>query len=550
MTRNTLSGGGRLARRSSALRVAAAIVVGLGGWGSGAASGQIPDVGVIRITESDGRFRTSAPLTREDPYWFQFDTLVDPRKPDRGTRGRVAEQLVYEIISGMTGPGDGPAKAEQAARELVAFVPERPAAHYNLACVLASRGKINEALDAYEKAIALGWRHERHTSMDGSLDPLRSHPRFAALTERMTRLVAEEAVTPRPIRTDAWQTAVGDLEREAPAILARHHVPGASIALVSDGRVVWTGAFGRKDERSDERLSMGTLFRVDGPARLLTAIVAMQLHERQAWSLDDPLSKWTSALRFGSLDFARDVTIRRALNHTAGLAARRLTEPAEGVDDEINRTIVLDPSRVGVKYTWAPEAYLAVGRAVEKALANPDTADQRESDEFDGYFGERVRAGVLTPLRMNATRTGYVTRERFDVATGHSEYGTPYLAAMEPRKPASPIFTTAGDLGLLLEFMLGSHADGVRPVLTIESIASMHAPGLEHPALAGWHFGLGIEVRETEFGRCAQVSSVRQGVGCLMRWYPDSKCGVVILFNADTGLPAAERLANLALGGI
>lgn len=547
MTRNTLGRWGRHARLSGSLAITAALVSGLG---HGSATAQIPDVGVIRITEDHGRFHTQAPLTREDPYWFQFDTLIDPRRPDRGTRGRIAEQLVYEIISGITGSGDSPAKAEQAARELVMMAPDRPAAFYNLACVLAVRGKTTEALDAYEKAITLGWRHERHTTLDASLDPLRSHPRFTELTDRMRRLIAEESIRPRALRSDDWHAVVADLERDAPAILARYHVPGAAMSLVRDGRVVWTGSFGTKDERSDERLNLGTLFRVDGPSRLMTAIVALQLHERGVWSLDDPLATWATALRFRTLDFARDVTIRRALNHTAGLAARRLTEPPQGVDDEIDRSIVLDPARVGIKYTWAPEAFLAVGRAVERALANPETADQREIGEFDGYFGERVRAGVLSPLRMSATRAGHVTRERFDVATGHSEYGTPYVVAVEPHKPSAPIFTTAGDLGLLIELMLGRHADNPRPVLTGDSIRAMHAPGLDVPAPSGWHFGLGLELRDTDFGRCAQVSSVRQGVGCLMRWYPDARCGVVILFNADTGLPAAERLANLALGGI
>ena len=46
-----------------------------------------------------------------------------------------------------------------------------------------------------------------------------------------------------------------------------------------------------------------------------------------------------------------------------------------------------------------------------------------------------------------------------------------------------------------------------------------------------------------------ELTDVVDGVGVLMRWYPQSRRGVVILFNGEMGPEAALRIAHVALGG-
>jgi hypothetical protein len=54
---------------------------------------------------------------------------------------------------------------------------------------------------------------------------------------------------------------------------------------------------------------------------------------------------------------------------------------------------------------------------------------------------------------------------------------------------------------------------------------------------------------KTTVGTRAQVDDMTSGTGCLLRWYPASRCGVVVLYNSATGGEAAERIAHIALGG-
>ena len=69
-------------------------------------------------------------------------------------------------------------------QRLVHLVPEDPTVHYNLACSLALLGRKQTALDALERALALGYRDGEHLGADEDLDGLRDEPRFRALVAR------------------------------------------------------------------------------------------------------------------------------------------------------------------------------------------------------------------------------------------------------------------------------------------------------------------------------------------------------------------------------
>ncbi len=66
-------------------------------------------------------------------------------------------------------------------RRLVRLRPEDPTAHYNLACSLARVGQVEEAFQALERSLALGFNDPAQLAYDQDLDPLRACPRFRQL---------------------------------------------------------------------------------------------------------------------------------------------------------------------------------------------------------------------------------------------------------------------------------------------------------------------------------------------------------------------------------
>ncbi len=56
---------------------------------------------------------------------------------------------------------------------------------YNVACTYSEAGRVEEAIDYLEKAVAAGFFQKEWIVNDGDLDPLREHPRYRALIEGM-----------------------------------------------------------------------------------------------------------------------------------------------------------------------------------------------------------------------------------------------------------------------------------------------------------------------------------------------------------------------------
>ena len=73
------------------------------------------------------------------------------------------------------------AKARQWAKRAVAMEPDDSAVLYNVACVYSLLGLADSSVDCLEQAVANGFGHWDWLRHDSDLDPLRAHPRFAAL---------------------------------------------------------------------------------------------------------------------------------------------------------------------------------------------------------------------------------------------------------------------------------------------------------------------------------------------------------------------------------
>jgi len=63
--------------------------------------------------------------------------------------------------------------------------PTDPIIHYNLACSFAIVGKVDQAIETLEHAVALGYHDCSYLQRDPDLDGIRRDPRYKALIERV-----------------------------------------------------------------------------------------------------------------------------------------------------------------------------------------------------------------------------------------------------------------------------------------------------------------------------------------------------------------------------
>jgi adenylate cyclase len=100
------------------------------------------------------------------------------------------------LVTALAGLGQAERAREWTKRALL-FDPDNARLHYNLACAMATLGDADTAVDLIEPWIDMvsqGWL--LWMLKDNSLDPIRAHPRFAALMARGARRFAAEPAAP------------------------------------------------------------------------------------------------------------------------------------------------------------------------------------------------------------------------------------------------------------------------------------------------------------------------------------------------------------------
>jgi serine-type D-Ala-D-Ala carboxypeptidase len=185
-------------------------------------------------------------------------------------------------------------------------------------------------------------------------------------------------------------SAVHDVLRDA---VQDEEVPGAVALVRLKGRVVFHEAFGwAAIEPERYPMAVDTIFDLASLTKpLATTPLVLQLVDRGALELDDPLSRYVPVMaRFGG----GQVTIRHLLTHTSGLPDWRPLYVWARTREDVLRTIAtLEPtSAPGRQVMYSCPGYIVLGLLVE----------QRTGHTLD----ELVARSLVAPLGLTATGYG------------------------------------------------------------------------------------------------------------------------------------------------
>jgi D-alanyl-D-alanine carboxypeptidase len=134
-------------------------------------------------------------------------------------------------------------------------------------------------------------------------------PRFKLLLLALCALLLPAALaqnTLPPATTAAIDSAVADA-------LASTGVPSASIAVVSNGVIAYTHAYGKAQLEPPRDAAPSMRYAIGSVSKQFTAAAVLMLAEQGKLSLDDTVSKWLP-----DLTRANEVTLREVLSHTSG----------------------------------------------------------------------------------------------------------------------------------------------------------------------------------------------------------------------------------------
>lgn len=97
--------------------------------------------------------------------------------------------------------------------------------------------------------------------------------------------------------------------------MQRRHIPGLSLAVVRDGKIIKAKGYGLADVETNSPATPETVYKISSISKQFLAAGIMLLVEEGKIGLDDKVSKWLE----GTPDTWKEITIWHMLTHTSGL---------------------------------------------------------------------------------------------------------------------------------------------------------------------------------------------------------------------------------------
>lgn len=335
-----------------------------------------------------------------------------------------------------------------------------------------------------------------------------------------------------------------DLAASVDAVFAEYAKPGSpgcSLAVVSDGRIVYEKGYGLANvEHGVPIVPRQTVFDIGSTSKQFTAASILLLAQEGKLSLDDDVRKTLPELP----DYGTPVTIRHLLHHTSGLR------------DYIN--VMVMGSINFEDHTTADDALAAIVR--QKTLDFPPGSEHSYSNS--GYFllslivervsGKSLREfaqeRIFAPLGMSNTRflddhTAVIPHRASSYAP-HPAGGFGIQAANWEQTGDGAVQTTAEDLAKWDQNFYDPKVGGPWLIEQLQTTGQ-----LNDGEKIGYARGLGVD--EYRGLRRVAHGGGWAGFRAEMVRFPDQKFSVITLCNLGSVNPSAlaQQVSDLYLAG-
>lgn len=341
--------------------------------------------------------------------------------------------------------------------------------------------------------------------------------------------------------TAAFSSARADqLDDFIEAQIKIRKIPGLSVAVLRDGKVIRSKGYGVANLESGSLATSGTVYEIGSISKQIASEAVMLLVEDGKVNLDDPIRKYLSQNAPASW---QKITVRNLLNHTSGLkdwtevkefSYRREYSAEEFIDLVKGFPLGFEPND---NWLYSNTNLPLIGIIVEKASGR----------SFEDFVTERI----IKPLNFPTIRfkhqedvvanraAGYVLRN--DVWKNGEPFRPKVIAA------SGGILASATDLAGWWEAVMKGR------VVRQASLDQMLAPTKLNDGRSVAH-GFAFFTDVFNGHKLIQhFGSTVGGFGSIVRYYPKAKVTVSVIGNLeDGGLGAeyiAKRVADLYIPG-
>ena len=239
-----------------------------------------------------------------------------------------------------------------------------------------------------------------------------------------------------PARAASLEAQLKQLDQRLVALRAEHKIPGLAVAVVKDGRIAWTNAYGYAYVDDEVKMTPDTPMWIASVTKPLIAALFVKLEAAGAVSMDDRINdvpEWPefcawlagSGLPFGKdLRCAAPITIRDILQH------------------RVNGT-------PGEQFLYNPIMFSRLSRYIEAKFGG----SVRQVEGRQNRMAQLLEEKVLRPAGMRRTMASQWQREKqgvfFDLAQGYGVQDGNWVPRVRPERHlagGAGVVSTVGDL--------------------------------------------------------------------------------------------------------
>lgn len=222
-----------------------------------------------------------------------------------------------------------------------------------------------------------------------------------------------------------------------------NETPGAAVAIVKDGAIIYKKGYGLANMEYDIPISPTSVFHIASISKQFTVFSILLLEKQGKLSLDDDIRKYITEVP----DFGKTITLRHLASHTSGLRDQwnLLSMAGWRMDDVITKEHVLKlvskqkelNFNPGEEYIYCNTGFTLLAEVVSRIS--------------DMSFAEFTKANIFKPLKMNNTLF-YDDHEKIVKNRTYSYYtdstGVKKSVLNYANVGATSLFTTVEDLSL------------------------------------------------------------------------------------------------------
>jgi len=306
----------------------------------------------------------------------------------------------------------------------------------------------------------------------------------------------------------------------------KRHIPGVSVAIVEDGKVVLAKGYGVANVELSVPATENTVYQLASVTKTFTAAAIMMLVDEGKLRLDDKITA-----RLQDLPAAwKEVTVRHLLNHTSGIksytAVRDFFKTArkDYTQSEILDLVAKERPEFapGEKWSYNNTGYFLLGMLIEKVTGKK--------------YGEVLEERIFKPLGMTQTRVNDLHAVIPNRAQGYTWNGKElrngeYVSPTQPFS-AGMLVSTVNDL------MKWDAALRSETLVRKSTLEQMWSPTkLSKGGEEG--YGFGWSIAKVNGHRLVAHGGGIPGFSTQLSRYVDDNLTVIVLANSDNGSASA-----------